>query len=53
MPIDGSSTNALALVLGQKLKKTGGGALCGAEDIWDAIFHGETSEDKMTFVEPI
>jgi len=50
--IDGSSTNALALVVGQKLKKSGGSAFCSSEGTWDATFHGETAEDKMTFVEP-
>jgi len=50
--IDGSSTNALALVVGQKLKKSGGSAFCSSEGTWDATFHGETSTDKMTFVEP-
>jgi len=53
MVVDGSATNALALVVAQKLKRTGGSSsFCSGELIWDATFHGETSEDKMTFVEP-
>jgi len=51
--VDGSATDALTLVVGQKLKRSGGNTFfCSGEGTWDATFHGETSTDKMTFVEP-
>jgi hypothetical protein len=49
--LDGSSSNALALVVNQKLPKSGGGALCSSEGTWNATFHGVSAEDKMTFLE--
>jgi hypothetical protein len=49
--IDGSATNALALVVEQTLKKTGGSGLCNETGKWNATFHGVSATDKMTFVE--
>ena len=49
--LDGSSTNALALVINQKLPKVGGSGLCSGEGTWNATFHGVSAEDKMTFLE--
>jgi len=49
--LDGSETNALALVVKQSLKKVeGSSALCKETGEWSATFHGETATDKMTFV---
>ena len=48
--LDGSETNALALVVKQSLKKSGGSGLCNETGEWNATFHGETATDKMTFV---
>ncbi|HEX3608744.1 MAG TPA: hypothetical protein VHU14_03615 [Solirubrobacterales bacterium] len=49
--LDGSATNALALVVKQSLKKSGGSGLCNETGEWNAMFHGVSAEDKMTFIE--
>jgi hypothetical protein len=49
--LDGSSTNALALVVKQTLKKSGGSGFCNETGTWNATFHGVSAEDKMTFIE--
>lgn len=49
--LDGSATNALALVINQKLPKSGGSGFCSSEGTWNATFHGVSAEDKMTFLE--
>jgi hypothetical protein len=48
--LDGSATNALALVVKQTLTKSGGSGLCNTTGEWNATFHGVTETDKMTFV---
>ena len=49
--LDGSATNALALVVKQSLKKSGGSGLCNETGEWNATFHGVSETDKMTFIE--